>query len=156
MNFTLRPLESTDLEELVDLCAEHAEYERAPYHRAGKRAALEGFFLGESPRARCLIAQTGAGLAGYATWSREFSTWGACEYAHLDCLYLRTDWRGQGMGTALLGAVADAAAREGLAHMEWQSPIWNKGALRFYRREGGVGVEKVRFKAVVAHGNRAM
>ena len=147
MSIEIRPLQAGDLARLVALCAEHAAYERADYSPTGKRQALATSFFGPSPRAHCLVAATRQDLVGYTTWSREFSTWGACEYLHMDCLFVRPAWRGQGLGARMLSTLATVAAREGLAHLEWQSPSWNEGALRFYRRAGAVGTEKVRFRA---------
>lgn len=144
---TIRPLEERDLDELVELCAEHAEYERATYSRTGKRERLARYLVGPSARAHCLVVDGPEGLGGYATWSREFSTWGACEYLHMDCLFLRPGWRGQGLGQRILEMLGETCAREGLDHLEWQTPAWNEGAIRFYRREGAVGTEKLRFEA---------
>jgi len=147
MSTRIRPLTERDLDELVDLCSEHAEYERSSYERDGKRERLAALLLGPAPRAHCLVVEADEGLAGYATWSREFSTWGACEYLHMDCLYLRPAFRGLGLGKQLLDVLAETCTREGLDHLEWQTPAWNEGAIRFYRREGATGVEKLRFEA---------
>lgn len=141
----LRPLRQSELDALVELCAEHADYERADYAPEGKRDALAGYLFGPDPRAHCLVAASGDELVGYATWSREFSTWKAAEYLHMDCLYVRSELRGRGIGKRLLRAIAETCLREGLSHMEWQSPRWNEGAIRFYRREGASSTEKLRF-----------
>lgn len=146
----IRPLELRDLDELVELCAEHALYEKADYDRTGKRERLAELLLGATPRAHCLVAEDDppkSQLIGYATWSREFSTWGACEYLHMDCLYFRPGQRGKGLGKRMLDVLAETCRREGLDHLEWQTPVWNEGAVRFYRREGAMAKEKLRFEA---------
>lgn len=142
----IRPLAADELDQLVELCAEHAAYERADYAPDGKKEALARYLLGPTPRASCLVAAAANGLAGYATWSPEFSTWGAGEYLHMDCLYLRPAWRGQGLGADFLRRLAEICIAAGLAHMEWQSPIWNEDALRFYRRAGATTKEKARLQ----------
>ena len=145
----LRAPRRDELDRLVELCAEHAAYERAPYHPDGKREALAEYLFGPAPRAHCLVAEASSELAGYGTWSREFSTWGAAEYLHLDCLYFRPAWRGQGLGARMLGELKEICQAQALSHLEWQSPAWNEAALRFYRREGATGSEKVRFRLEV-------
>ncbi len=146
MSIELRSIEVGDLEELVELCAEHAAYERGEYSAEGKREALAAHLFGPSPRVQGLVAAAPQGLVGYATWSREFSTWGACEFLHMDCLFFKPAWRGRGLGARMLHALAEICVAEGLSHMEWQSPLWNEQALRFYRRQGASGSEKVRFR----------
>ncbi len=146
MSITLRPLTRAELDPLVELCAEHAAYERATYSPNGKRDALASYFFADPPRATCLLAATPNGLAGYTTWSREFSTWEACEYLHMDCLYLRPAWRGRGIGARMLQRLVADCAAAGLAHLEWQSPLWNQQALRFYQRQGATLTEKARLR----------
>jgi GNAT superfamily N-acetyltransferase len=90
-------------------------------------------------------AADGEALVGYATWSLECSTWRAAEHAHLDCLYLEEGSRGRGLGRALLERIAVRAAQRGATHVEWQTPDWNAGAIRFYERLGAVGRNKKRF-----------
>ena len=141
----LREVVLGDLDELVELCAAHAHYERADFEREHKAEALAQLLLGDAARAHGLVADTDRGLAGYATWSREFSTWKACEYAHMDCLYLRPEWRGAGVGTALMRALAEQAAREGLDFLEWQTPSWNRRAIELYHRLGATSSQKLRF-----------
>jgi hypothetical protein len=33
--------------------------------------------------------------------------------------------------------------------MEWQTPLWNKPAIRFYAAQGAAGLEKMRFSAAL-------
>jgi GNAT superfamily N-acetyltransferase len=135
-----------DLPYLIVLCAEHACHERADYDAAGKAAALGRALSGTAPRARAWIGEFAGVVVGYATAAAEFSTWDACEYLHMDCLFVRADLRGHGIGAALLRAVREYARRAGYARIEWQTPTWNADASRFYRRAGAIGAGKERFR----------
>ncbi|MBF8185275.1 GNAT family N-acetyltransferase [Nonomuraea sp. K274] len=84
-------------------------------------------------------------LAGYATCAPEFATWRGRTYLHLDCLYLRADHRGQGLGGLLFEAVVAEARALGVEEVQWNTPAWNTGAIRFYDRLGATGVEKMRY-----------
>ncbi len=134
-----------ELGQLVELCREHAAYEKGELGPRFRADTLGDWLFAPRPRVHCLVA-VAEELVGYATWNREFSTWSAGEFIHMDCLYVRSAWRSQGLGARLLEAVIEAGALAGLAHLEWQSPAWNTGALRFYRRHGAHGSEKVRFR----------
>ncbi len=146
----LREPRPGDLDALVELCAEHAAYERAAFARAGLRAGLADCLFGAAPRLFGRVAEGVGGLLGYATWTRDTSTWRASDYAHLDCLFVRAEARGRGLGAALLRAVARDCARSGLDRIEWQTPTWNGRAIAFYERLGASFSAKARFGADTA------
>lgn len=141
---TIRIAEPADLDQLCRLIAEHAAYERADAP-AVLTERLEVLLFGSAPRLYALLACDGTATVGYATWSFEVSTWQGTEYAHMDCLYVRDDWRGAGIGRRLFQEVAAAAASRGAGELQWQTPDWNERAVRFYRREGGLDKAKHRF-----------
>lgn len=68
----------------------------------------------------------------------------------MDCLFLAADHRGGGLGALLVEAVVAEARRLGLEEVQWQTPAWNEGAVRFYHRLGARAREKLRFSLAVA------
>ncbi|GAA3013089.1 GNAT family N-acetyltransferase [Actinokineospora diospyrosa] len=142
---TVRVVGVADLDVVVELIAEHAEYERAAPPAAGLGERLGGLLFGPLARLRCFVAETDQGVVGYATCVAEVSTWDGGEYLHMDCLYLRPGARGRGVGQLLFEAVREQAKVLGLKEIQWQTPGWNEGAVRFYGRLGATAVEKVRF-----------
>ncbi|MEM1116134.1 MAG: GNAT family N-acetyltransferase [Bacteroidota bacterium] len=141
----IRRARSGDLPEVVRLCAAHAAYEGAAREIEGQPDALERLLFGEAPPLACLVAERDQGLAGYATWAPQVSTWDAARYAYLDCLYLRPEARGQGLGRQLIEAVARDAHATGLRQLQWQTPVENAGAIRFYDRLGATSLRKARY-----------
>ncbi|MFI8825739.1 GNAT family N-acetyltransferase [Streptomyces sp. NPDC053431] len=140
-----------DLPRVAELAAEHAAYEKAAPPHPDLAARLHGLlFATESPRLRCLVAELPDGtVAGYATCSLELSTWEAAEYLHMDCLYLTETARGHGLGALLMAAIRREARALGVTRVEWQTPTWNDGAIRFYDRLGATSKEKRRFSLPV-------
>lgn len=134
----------SDLPELVELCTEHAAYERADFDPVGKENALHQMLFGLGARLHCLVAEEGDRSIGYATFSVECSTWDAAYYMHMDCLFLRPEARNKGVGKALMRAIAQKALRSGVKRMQWQTPSFNVDAVRFYERLGPVKKEKFR------------
>ena len=124
---------------------DHARYERAGDLRSDLRDALLRSLFVPEPRLRVLLAIRHGEQLGYATWSLEASTWQGAEYAHLDCLYVREEARGQRIGRLLLHAVEEGARSAGATELQWQTPAWNHDAIRFYRRTGARGVSKIRY-----------
>ncbi|MFE9425269.1 GNAT family N-acetyltransferase [Kitasatospora sp. NPDC006697] len=146
----IRPATPADLPALARLCAAHAEFERADPVPADLADRLGTALFAAAPRAWCLVVERAGELIGYASFSREFSTWQAADHLHLDCLFVTEPHRGGGWGGALLAAVRGSAADLGAAEVQWQTPEWNADAIRFYRRAGAVGRPKVRFALPVA------
>ncbi|MFD8707427.1 GNAT family N-acetyltransferase, partial [Kitasatospora sp. NPDC059648] len=141
----IRPATAADLPALARLCAAHADFERAEPVPADLAVRLEPALFSARPRAWCLVVDRGGELIGYASYSREFSTWRAADHVHLDCLFVTEAHRREGWGRALLAAVRDAAVALGAAELQWQTPDWNTDAVRFYHRAGARGRPKVRF-----------
>jgi GNAT superfamily N-acetyltransferase len=142
----VRAATERDLPALIALCVEHARHEGSAFDASGKVVALGRALSGPTPRLHGWVAELASGVVGYATAAAEFSTWGGCEYLHLDCLFVRAEARGHGIGAALLDAVREHARRSGHPRIEWQTPEWNRDAIRFYRREGAIGDRKERFR----------
>jgi len=141
----IRRARAADLEQILGLCAEHAAFEGAAFAPGHARWPLSRLLFGRRPRLRCLVAETGGRLAGYATYAAEVSTWRAASYLHMDCLFVREAFRNAGLGRRLLERVAAAARAQGCRIVEWQTPSWNADAIRFYERAGAKGSPKVRY-----------
>lgn len=148
---TVRPARPADLPRLVELIHEHVAYERSAPRPPGLADRLGPRLFAQEPRLWVLLAETPDGeVAGYAACSEEFAFWDARSYLHMDCLYLAEDARGHGLGAALMAGVADLARKRGLGHVEWQTPGWNEGAIRFYDRLGAASHPKRRYAWPVA------
>jgi GNAT superfamily N-acetyltransferase len=140
---------SGDIAQLLALCVEHAEFERAPIATPDADRLREALFA-TSPRLYAWVAVDREDqLVGYATASLDFSTWTARAFLHMDCLFVRASHRGQGVGRHLLRAVFKHAAVLNIAQIQWQTPAWNVDAQRFYERLGASGETKVRYKRAV-------
>jgi GNAT superfamily N-acetyltransferase len=98
-----------------------------------------------SARLDIFVAVMEGGPVGYATMTRDVSTWSCAEYAHLDCLYIDDRHRGSGVGLRLIQAVSRHAHDLGLHELQWQTPLGNEGAIRFYNRLGARQSPKARF-----------
>ncbi|MCX5193696.1 GNAT family N-acetyltransferase [Streptomyces sp. NBC_00249] len=142
----VRPARPEDLARLVELIHEHVAYERSAPRPPGLAERLGPLLFAEDAPLWVLLAETPQGaVAGYAACSREFAFWDARSYLHMDCLYLAEQARGHGLGAALMAGVADLARELGLDHVQWQTPDWNEGAIRFYDRLGAGSQPKRRY-----------
>lgn len=141
--FHVRVAEASDAARLAPLCAAHAAYEQLPpadlRHAARLHAALA------SGQLHAWLLYREAQAVGYASATLDYATLSGRSYAHLDCLYLHAEVRGQGGGRALLHAVIAFARSRGCAELQWQTPAWNARAIDFYDRQGAQRLLKQRY-----------
>ena len=91
------------------------------------------------------MAECNDNLVGYATFTKQFSTWDAAFYLYLDCLFLKEEVRGKGAGRQLMDKVKDDAREENCKLIQWQTPDFNTSAIQFYQKLGAVSKTKERF-----------
>lgn len=145
MNYIIRNAVKTDISTILSLCSEHAVYERIPFSPENKADKLSKLLFNDKPYGFCLIAECEGKAVGYATYSFEFSTWDSEMYVHMDCLYLQENFRGYGIGEALVKRIAQNASKNNIRLLQWHTPPFNERAIKFYKRIGATSREKVRF-----------
>ena len=141
----IRQAKEGDIDQLIELCGLHAAYEKSKFDPNGKKEKLLSHFFHGPSGIQCIIVESQEKLLGYATFIRQFSTWDAAYYVYLDCLYLREEIRGQGIGKKLMEKVKMYADREQCSHVQWQTPSFNKPAIEFYKGLGAYSKTKERF-----------
>jgi GNAT superfamily N-acetyltransferase len=134
---TIRDAQPADLDEIVALVRELAEYEREPDKVVFARDEFAQHLFGSDPVARALIAEHGDAVAGMALYYRTFSTWLGADGIWLEDLFVRPAYRRQGYGRALLGALRARTS----GRVEWAVLDWNTPAHEFYRSIGAAPVE---------------
>lgn len=132
MDSLIRPLSAGDRDGLARLCHDHARFERADDPSEGFVDRLLARLLTPEPDVWCWLVQAEGALVGYMTCSREFAFRDAGDYLHMDCLYLDPQFRGRGIGKALIAQAVTKARELGIPVVRWQTPMWNTDAIRFY------------------------
>ncbi|HEY0057046.1 MAG TPA: GNAT family N-acetyltransferase [Pedobacter sp.] len=148
MEYNIRPCKESDITQLVALCRNHATYEDASYHATGKEELLSAALFADRPMLFCQVVESGEKLVGYFTFTLDFSTWDAGTFLHLDCLYLEPEVRGHGIGETIMLMLRDIAREKNCVNIQWQTPVFNKRAIKFYNRIGATGKDKVRFTLI--------
>jgi GNAT superfamily N-acetyltransferase len=141
----IRRAGGADLSSLLAMGAEHAAFEQLPHRARQRPGSMARALDGDPPQLHAWIADAGAQLAGYASATLDFSTLEGATFLHMDCLYVRGLWRGQGIGRQLWEVVRDFALARGCYAMQWQTPDWNADAARFYRGLGATESAKLRY-----------
>ena len=134
----IREATEDDLAEIVQLIKELAIYEKAEDQAKATVEGLRSALFCEHPKVFCLLAETDDGaVAGLALYFYNFSTWEGVHGLYLEDLFVRPQFRGHGLGGALLRRLARITADNGFARMEWVVLNWNEPAIAVYNRIGG-------------------
>lgn len=140
---TIREATPGDAALILQLVRELAEYERAPDAVKIGTAELvrDGFPADGGERYfECLIAEEDGQPAGLALFFPVYSTWRG-RSLHLEDLFVRPQFRGRGIGKALLIRVAAAAVARRCPLLFWHVLDWNTPAIDFYCSLGAVPLE---------------
>lgn len=143
MTNLVRKAVPADVAPLLDLIQQHAAFEQATAHlREGDIALVLDT---REPPTHLIVAEEHGELTGYAALTFDYALWSASRFANLDCLFVCANARGRGVGKLLFDHACRMADEAGTQRIEWQTPAWNADAVRFYKREGGIGQIKMRF-----------
>ena len=140
----VRPAEPRDVGTIHELIRALAEYEKLLPEVDATEQQLRAALFGAQPRVFCDIAEwTAAGrteTAGFALWFYNFSTFRGRHGLYLEDLFVRPEYRGRGIGHALLANLARRCVAEQLTRLEWSVLDWNEPALRFYASLGAAAL----------------
>ena len=131
----LRRAGREDIPLIFTLINEMALYEKRPQDMTGTPEALE-YWLFDRQIGPFYIAEAEGEVAGYAVYYPVFGSFSAAGRVHLEDIFLREKFRGQGLGKAFFTAVAAEVLKEGYLGLEWNCLDWNELALNFYDRIG--------------------
>ncbi|MEO6713141.1 MAG: GNAT family N-acetyltransferase [Mycobacteriales bacterium] len=132
----IRAATPDDVPVILDLITDLAAYEREPESVTATQGDLQAALFGPQPHVWCHIAEVDGVVAGFAVWFLNFSTWLGKHGIYLEDLYVRPQYRGSGLGLALLRAIAATAVQRGYGRVEWSVLDWNTPSIEFYRRVG--------------------
>lgn len=142
-----------DAPTLLSLIRGIAAYEKKPDAVVATEQDLLRDAFGPQPKFRALIAEWKDEPAGYASFFNFYSTYQGNSALFLEDLFVLDQFRGKGIGMALLSAVAKVAIDEGCFGLRWEVLDWNHPAIEFYRK---LGANFLNERKVVAFDENAM
>ena len=113
-----------------------AEYERLLHVFEATEEQLRQTLFGPHPCAEVLLAKTAGEYAGFAVFFTYYSTFFAKPGIYLEDLFVKPQWRGKGIGFALLARLARIAIERKCSRMQWAVLDWNEPAIEFYKKLG--------------------
>ena len=141
MGIEIRPAIESDVPLILAFIRELAEYERLSHQCVASEQLLREHLFGPNPTAFALMAFLDQRAAGYALYFRNFSTFLARPGIYLEDVYVSPQFRGKGIGQALLRRVARIAVEQNAGRLEWAVLDWNAPAIGFYKKLGAVPLD---------------
>ncbi|MCK0160914.1 GNAT family N-acetyltransferase [Allomuricauda sp. F6463D] len=135
MEYTIREAQIEDMEQVLNLVQELADFENEPNAVEITKTDLIKDGFGEQKMFDCFVADTNDGIVGIALFYSRYSTWKG-PAIHLEDLIVSEKMRGSGLGTALLDEVVKYGDRMGVKRISWEVLDWNEPAIEFYEKKG--------------------
>lgn len=132
----IRDATPLDVDAMMGLMRELAEYEKLTHLFVATDASLHEALFGKRPAAEALVAERDGKVVGYALFFHNFSTFLSRRGLYLEDIYVQPALRGSGLGTALLRRVAAIAVERQCGRFEWSVLDWNQTAIDFYTKMG--------------------
>jgi GNAT superfamily N-acetyltransferase len=136
MATTIRTATPADVPQILAFIRALAAYEREPDAVTATEADLLRDGFGPNPFYFCLIAEHGGHPAGFALYFFNYSTWKGRPGLYLEDIFVHPEFRGLGIGKALLCRVAALAIERDCPRLQWEVLDWNTPAIDFYRAMG--------------------
>jgi GNAT superfamily N-acetyltransferase len=139
MPLSIRPATAADVPLILDFVRGLAEYERMLDQVEADEERLRASLFppgGRAPDAHCVVGSVDGAPAGFALYFFNYSTFLARPGLYLEDLFVKPEFRGAGLGKALLLHLAALAHERGCGRMEWAVLDWNEPAIGFYESLG--------------------
>ncbi len=135
MEYSIRAAQPADMDQVVSLVKELAEFEKENNAvEIGPEDLLRDGF-GAHKRFQCFVAEVADSIVGMALVYDRYSTWKG-PVIHLEDLIVSESMRGTGLGTALLNEVVKYGRQMGVKRISWEVLDWNEPAISFYEKKG--------------------
>jgi GNAT superfamily N-acetyltransferase len=112
-----------------------AGYERLLDRVQADESCLNRFIFREK-RAETLICEYGNVPAGFALFFHTFSTFMGRPGIYIEDLFVKSEYRGKGLGKLLLEIIARIAVERNCGRLEWACLDWNEPSIAFYKSQG--------------------
>lgn len=135
-DITLRLATEQDTPLILNFIKGLAEYEKLSDEVVATEDKLQQTLFGEKAFAEVIIAEYLQQPAGFALFFHNYSTFLAKPGIYLEDLFVLPEYRGKGLGKALLQHLAALAVNRNCGRLEWSVLDWNQPAIDFYQSQG--------------------
>ncbi len=138
VQFTIRSATIADTPAILSLIVALADYENLSDKVTGNIESLQKDLFGANPCIEAIVAEIEPNqkIVGFALFFTSYSTFLTRRGIYLEDLFVLSEYRGMGLGKALITNLAQIAVSRGYGRFEWSVLDWNEPAIAFYKRIG--------------------
>ena len=130
-----------DVSTILYFIRELAAYEKLSEDVVATEELLTEWIF-EKEKAEVIFAVADGQEVGFALFFHNFSTFLGRAGIYLEDLYVKPEYRGRGIGKALLKKLAQITVERGCGRLEWSCLDWNQPSIDFYRAFGAQPMEE--------------
>lgn len=132
----IRKATPEDVDVLHELILGIAKYHgQEKYVRTTKKKMVEAGF-GSDPKFGALIAENKGDVAGYLSYTWNYSIWKGKHFMNIDDVFVWENQRGQKIGEHLMQEARKISLENGIKTIRWEVEKTNVRAIEFYKRLG--------------------
>jgi GNAT superfamily N-acetyltransferase len=138
----VRAASVTDVPQILLFIKALAVYEKLEHMVVADEPQLHKTLFGDRPSAEVRIAEWQGEPAGFALFFHNYSTFLGKPGIYLEDLFVLPEYRGKGIGKALLIHLAQLTVERDCGRLEWSVLDWNTPAIEFYQSLGAVAMDE--------------
>ncbi len=133
---TIREATEQDIDVVYDLIMAIAEHHDQAQYVITDKAELAQSIGGSAAKFGVLLAEVDGKVAGYASYTWNYSIWLGAEVMNIDDVFVWPQFRGQKAGEALMLKARAVCQAKGCQRIRWEVEQDNHQAIKFYQRLG--------------------
>jgi GNAT superfamily N-acetyltransferase len=135
-NLIIRDARIDDIPNILAMIKELAEFEKLLHKVETTEEHLNKVIFSEEKFVEVIIAEYEDKICGQSIFFKNFSTFVGKPGYYIEDLYVKPEYRGKGIGKALLDEVIRRAKKNNFGRVEWVVLDWNSTAIEFYKNRG--------------------
>ncbi|NLJ38483.1 MAG: GNAT family N-acetyltransferase, partial [Candidatus Atribacteria bacterium] len=133
--FSIRFANPNDIPVILELIRELASYENLLHMVVADEKLLDEWVF-QKKVAEVIIGEINNTVVGFSLFFHNFSTFLGKPGIYIEDVYVKKEYRHQGLGKSFFRFIAQLARERGCGRMEWSVLDWNKSAIQFYQSLG--------------------
>ncbi|GAC19001.1 GNAT family N-acetyltransferase [Paraglaciecola arctica] len=126
----------SDVDIVHELIMAIAKYHGQEQYVITSKMELINAGFAENPSFGVLIAEIDGKVAGYCSYTWNYSIWAGSVFMNIDDVFVWEKYRGQSVGEKLMLKAKDVCSAKGASRIRWEVEQDNLKAIKFYKRLG--------------------
>ena len=135
---TVREATLADVHVVYKLIVAIAKHHDQLQHVRTTPDSLRKAGFGRTPHFGALLAEVDGSVAGYASYTWNYSIWLGSHYMNIDDVFVYEQFRSQRVGKALMVKAKETCRARGCSKLRWEVQADNRRAIAFYEHLGAV------------------